>query len=346
MEWSTIIDTLEKELGLIGQRGELAKILDLNSRIISDIKSGRSKNPGSNIALLLINKLHVNPQWLETGEYPIFLEKVNDLTCTEASKSQEKVKNLTSSCAISVHHQVNNLTSEWASNAQQKVNNLTSDNQINLPKNAILDGIGGLALESTAPKFAELEEKMDGKISYQNEKLEALQEQINELKAAITKKSGGEKYAEEVHEAEAAYTADTTNETPETPYEESEETVELPLAENLAAGVPTEAFTTGETYAVPVRFLKKRKKYCVAKIKGTSMTEAGIADGSYVLLEINETPVSGEIVLARYSNRTTLKRLRQKADCSWELCYEDGSMATIDLSGHDWAVVGRFVAVV
>lgn len=210
-------------------------------------------------------------------------------------------------------------------------------------KTAVTDSIESLALESTAPKFAELEEKIDGKLG---ELQKDLQNQINELKAAITKKSGGEKYAEEVHEAEAAYTADTTNETPETPYEESEETVELPLAENLAAGVPTEAFTTGETYAVPVRFLKKRKKYCVAKIKGTSMTEAGIADGSYVLLEINETPVSGEIVLARYSNRTTLKRLRQKADCSWELCYEDGSMATIDLSGHDWAVVGRFVAVV
>lgn len=36
----------------------------------------------------------------------------------------------------------------------------------------------------------------------------------------------------------------------------------------------------------------------------------------------------------------------QKEDGSWELCYEDGSMATIDLSGHDWTVVGQFVRVV
>lgn len=66
----------------------------------------------------------------------------------------------------------------------------------------------------------------------------------------------------------------------------------------------------------------------------------------FVLLEINETPVSGSIVLARYGNRTTLKRLREKEAGGWELCYEDGSGAVIPLKDGEWEVIGWFVRVV
>lgn len=209
-------------------------------------------------------------------------------------------------------------------------------------KDTISDSIEDLALASTAPKFAELEEKMDGKFSAQEEKLNGLQKRLEDLESAFSSgvkpKEAPLPRAEEVKEAAPPYGADCEA--------DEEETVELPLAENLAAGMPREAFSTGETFSVPAKFLKKRKKYCVAKIKGTSMTDAGIADGAFVLLEMNETPVDDMIVLARYDDQTTLKRLREKEGGGWELCYEDGSMATIDLSGHDWTVVGRFVRVV
>ncbi|MGF7110531.1 S24 family peptidase, partial [Treponema pedis] len=79
--------------------------------------------------------------------------------------------------------------------------------------------------------------------------------------------------AETVQEASPAYTAD---------YKEPEEVIELPLVLSLAAGIPIEAVDINETYPVPKRLIKKNKKYCVAKIKGSSMTEAGIKDGSYV----------------------------------------------------------------
>lgn len=209
-------------------------------------------------------------------------------------------------------------------------------------KDSVSDSIEDLALASTAPKFAELEEKMDGKFLAQEEKLNGLQKQLDDLKSAFSSgakpKEAPLPRAEEVKEAAPPYGADCEA--------DEEETVELPLAENLAAGMPREAFSTGETFSVPTKFLKKRKKYCVAKIKGTSMTDAGIADGAFVLLEMNETPVDDMIVLARYDDQTTLKRLREKEGGGWELRYEDGSMATIDLSGHDWTVVGRFVRVV
>jgi len=215
-------------------------------------------------------------------------------------------------------------------------------------KQSVSNSFESLALESTAPRFAELEEKI-------GEKLNNLQAQIDELKGAVEKK-----LPEEANDKRYRYTPDpklrpyydfSAAETPskyglKKESSEPEETEALPLAENLAAGIPIEAFDSGETYAVPKKFLKRGKKYCVAKIKGTSMTEAGITDGSFVLLEYTDTALSGEIMVVKYGEQTTLKRLFQKEDGSWELLYEDGSGAVIPLKDGDWEVKGHYVRVV
>ena len=79
MEWSEKISILEKELKNKGEASGLPKLLGVRSGIISDIKSGKAKNPSSKLALMLINKLQVNPEWLETGTPPIFLSKQETL---------------------------------------------------------------------------------------------------------------------------------------------------------------------------------------------------------------------------------------------------------------------------
>ena len=215
-------------------------------------------------------------------------------------------------------------------------------------KQSVSNSFESLALESTAPRFAELEEKI-------GEKLNNLQAQIDELKGAVEKKQ-----IEEADDKRYRYTPDPKLRPysdlyvaePQINYglkkelSEPEETEDLPLAENLAAGIPIEAFDSGEIYPVPKKFLKRGKKYCVAKIKGTSMTEAGIVDGSFVLLEYTDTALSGEIMVVKYGEQTTLKRLSQKEDGSWELLYEDGSGAVIPLKDGDWEVKGHYVRVV
>ena len=145
------------------------------------------------------------------------------------------------------------------------------------------------------------------------------------------------KVPEEVKEPAPLYTAD---------YEEPEETVDLPLAQNLAAGIPVEASDVNDTFPVPKKLIpNKRKKYCVAKIKGSSMTEAGIENGSCVLLEYTDQPIDGDIMVVSYNSNTTLKLLHQNIKGEWELLYQDGSGAKIELKDGDWEVKGRFVAV-
>ena len=139
----------------------------------------------------------------------------------------------------------------------------------------------------------------------------------------------------ETHQSAPAYGSD----------DEDELTERLPLALNLAAGIPREACDSGDTVAVPSRFLKKGHNYCVAKIAGTSMTEAGIQDGSHVLLEYSNEPKAGAIMVVKYGANTTLKLLLLTEGGTWELRYQDGSGAKVELKDYTWEVQGLFVRV-
>lgn len=193
-------------------------------------------------------------------------------------------------------------------------------------KSALIQEIENTAVEAIAPKFIE-----------QDNRIKRIEEELKDLRSLYEQKFKNEPpQPDSVYEPAPLYTAD---------YEEPEETEELPLAVNLAAGVPVEAADSGETYPVPKRFIKQNKKYCVAKINGTSMTEADIPDGSYVLLEYTDQPVNGKNMVVKYGSNTTLKLLHQIEKGSWELLYCDGSGAKIELKDGDWKVKGKFITV-
>ena len=79
MDWSRIIDEAE---GLVvshgGNKADLPKILGVRSQFLSDIRSGKSKNPGSDFTLSLINKMDFNPRWIQTGEGSVLLVETGD----------------------------------------------------------------------------------------------------------------------------------------------------------------------------------------------------------------------------------------------------------------------------
>jgi SOS-response transcriptional repressor LexA len=78
MDWERIIDKIEKYIVQMGGRkADIAKTLGVRPQYLADIKSGKSKNPGSDFTLALINKLNLNPGWMETGEGDVFRTKLN-----------------------------------------------------------------------------------------------------------------------------------------------------------------------------------------------------------------------------------------------------------------------------
>jgi phage repressor protein C with HTH and peptisase S24 domain len=74
LEILRIVESAENLIETQGfDKSSLAKKLGFPSRYIADIKAGKSKNPGSDFILALINRLNFNPLWLETGEGDMFL---------------------------------------------------------------------------------------------------------------------------------------------------------------------------------------------------------------------------------------------------------------------------------
>lgn len=83
----------------------------------------------------------------------------------------------------------------------------------------------------------------------------------------------------------------------------------LPVAGEIACGPQKEAIIEADNYlSFPVSLLGSGDHF-VLQAKGDSMVDAGIFDGDYVIVHKQDTADSGQIVVARIGNETTLKRL-------------------------------------
>jgi len=90
--------------------------------------------------------------------------------------------------------------------------------------------------------------------------------------------------------------------------------IDVPLLGNVAAGVPLLAEENFERN-IPIHssFLKKNKKYFALKVKGDSMSGAGILDGDLAIIEKLSVVHNGEIVVAVLNDAVTLKRFYKES---------------------------------
>ena len=117
--------------------------------------------------------------------------------------------------------------------------------------------------------------------------------------------------------------------------------------EDIAAGPPIPQFEAGGLFArVPPRHIRGDKRdYYAARIRGESMSGAGIPDGSVVLVRRTDAPRDGAIQVVAWQGRSTLKRLREKEGGGWEMRFEDGTDRAISVESGECQVQGDFVAV-
>lgn len=91
--------------------------------------------------------------------------------------------------------------------------------------------------------------------------------------------------------------------------DESSQMVEIPLLGSVAAGIPIMADENFDGYVIMHRsLLRKNKKYFALKIKGDSMSGAGILEGDTAIIEKQNTVRDGEIAVALIDEAVTLKR--------------------------------------
>jgi len=272
MDWERIIDTAERIfVNGGGNKTDLAKILGVRPQYLSDIRSGKSKNPGSDFTLALINKLNFSPDWIETGEGEVL---------------QPKLK----------------------------------------IKDAVL-------LAKYGPILEEVEKIMVlNSLEHNNfeTRLSAIEERLNA--------APGTEYPEVTGDGEG-YTAE-----PEPEYRTQTGTVAF--CDDIAAGPPIwQSDDKGRVVDVPYHLIKtKESDYYALRVKGNSMIDAFIPDGSMVLIKKSDVPEHGKIQVVWIDDRVTLKRMREEEDHNWTLCYEDGTKRTIPL-GEKNLIQGDFVAV-
>jgi len=144
---------------------------------------------------------------------------------------------------------------------------------------------------------------------------------------------------------EAEYPAESGNEDsytaePEPEYEK------VSYREDIAAGPPiAQSEDENLVVDVPLRFIKtKASDYYVLRVRGNSMIDARIPDGSMALILKSDIPRHDSIQVVRIDGRATLKLLKENEDHSWILCYEDGTGRTVPM-GEENLIQGDFVAV-
>lgn len=92
------------------------------------------------------------------------------------------------------------------------------------------------------------------------------------------------------------------------------EVTNVPLVGRIAAGEPILAVGNIEDlFPIPVDWVGNNETF-VLQVKGSSMIEAGILNGDYVVISSQKTARDGDIVAALLGDETTLKKFYKEKD--------------------------------
>jgi repressor LexA len=92
------------------------------------------------------------------------------------------------------------------------------------------------------------------------------------------------------------------------------ELTDVPILGTVAAGIPILAEENFDgNVKMPRAMLKKNRNYFALKVKGDSMTGAGILEGDMAIIEKQSTVRNGEIVVAVVNEAVTLKRFYRES---------------------------------
>jgi hypothetical protein len=118
----------------------------------------------------------------------------------------------------------------------------------------------------------------------------------------------------------------------------------VPLLGMVAAGVPLLAFAVEDTLAVPPGLWSGKNVFAL-RVRGTSMSDEGIRDGDYLIVEPRDTAQSGQTVVAEVDGGVTVKRLFREADGRIRLQPASPEMLPLVIGAERVRVIGAVVGV-
>jgi len=122
---------------------------------------------------------------------------------------------------------------------------------------------------------------------------------------------------------------------------------EIPLLGVVAAGLPIEAVTHGETIAVPDQLLSRRGPNYALRVRGDSMIDDHIVDGDFVVVHGRQTAENGEMVIALVNgSEATVKRYYREGGGWVRLQPSNPTMQALRFPETDVMVQGVVVGVI
>ncbi|QDT41470.1 LexA repressor [Gimesia alba] len=117
----------------------------------------------------------------------------------------------------------------------------------------------------------------------------------------------------------------------------SQKPANIALAGTLIAGAPLDQPSQGQTQVDFSPLFNSSENFCL-KVKGTSMIDAQIQDGDYVVVQKQETCQQGDIVVALVDKQeATLKRFYQEGD---RVRLEPANSAMAPIYSNDVQILG------
>jgi repressor LexA len=116
----------------------------------------------------------------------------------------------------------------------------------------------------------------------------------------------------------------------------------LPVVGQVAAGRPVLAEENIEEYIPVPQIAGGDEGGFVLRVKGDSMTGAGIFEGDYVVVRPQETAADGEIVVALVEDEATVKRFYREQD---HVRLQPENEALEPIRSRDVQLLGRVVGV-
>jgi repressor LexA len=121
----------------------------------------------------------------------------------------------------------------------------------------------------------------------------------------------------------------------------------IPIVGTVAAGIPILSEENWEgTITLHQSELKKNRTYFAVKVRGDSMSGAGIMDGDLAIIEKRNVVENGEIAVAVVDDAFTLKRFYKEKNHRIKLQAENPNYKPIIRMGEDVRLVGRLAQIV
>ncbi|MDR3172650.1 MAG: transcriptional repressor LexA [Treponema sp.] len=120
--------------------------------------------------------------------------------------------------------------------------------------------------------------------------------------------------------------------------------VEIPLVGVVAAGTPIMSEENFEgTIPIHDSLIKKNRKYFALKVRGDSMSGAGILDGDTAVIEKTSVVRNGEIAVTWVNNAATLKRVFKESN---RVRLQAENPAYPPIYGKNVRIEGRLIQVI